>query len=66
MSKTMFEILKRHLLVCQVYFNKYVYMFELCLKETMTSVKDIINSSLPYNEFTQHVTEQIGDIYADV
>ena len=29
-------------------------------------MKDIFNSSLPYNEFTQHVTEQIGDLYADV
>ena len=70
MSKTIFETLKRHLPLYQIYNDKNENLFELKLKETLASIEEIFENNKLNNSsnstINHHVSNQIGDISTNV
>ena len=70
MSKTIFETLKRHLPLYQIYIDKNENLFELKLKETLASIEEIFENNKLNNSsnstINHHVSNQIGDISTNV
>lgn len=64
-SKSMFEIINRHLPICHVYLNNKAFILENRLKEVIESMQDILKDKLVFETINIHVSDKIGSIYKD-